>query len=197
MFNWYRDRDASNVVGELRFLIERYGIEHVRFIDDEFTLHNGRSIELMKAIRSLGLTWVCITRADTLNKKLLRLMKLAGCVEVHIGVETLSDRLLKLMNKQTTAKVLKHGIQLIKEAGIMVKTYLMWTYPGEIEADREATVEGLREVRPDKYTISKFTPLPGSAIERVTGKYGDDWFYPDEDYGFQEYRKRIAEVLIN
>ena len=88
MFNWYRYRNAENIVEELSFLRKRYGVEHVRFVDDEFTLHKGRSAELMKALRPLDFTWVCITRADTLDAKLLELMKLAGCTEIHIGVET-------------------------------------------------------------------------------------------------------------
>jgi len=195
MFNWYRYRSAFNVLEELIFLKERYGIEHVRFVDDEFTLHKGRTTELMNALRPLDLTWVCITRADTLDADLLSLMKLAGCVEVHIGVETGSDRLLKLMNKQTTSRILKYGVRLIKNMGIRVKTYLMWKYPGETEEDREATIEFIRETQPDKYTISRFIPLPGSAIERVTGKGASDYFYPDEDLEFQEYQKRIGEVL--
>ena len=195
MFNWYRYRDASNVFEELTLLKERYEIEHVRFVDDEFTLHKGRSAELMKVIRPLGFTWVCITRADTVDASLLRLMKLAGCTEVHIGVETGSDRLLRLMNKQTTSKILKHGINLIKEAGIRVKTYLMVNYPGETEEDREATIEFMRETKPDKYTISRFIPLPGSAVERVTRQKGAVWFYPDEDAKYQEYKKRIEEAL--
>lgn len=195
MFNGYRYRTAFNVLEELTLLKERYEIEHVRFVDDEFTLHKGRSSELMRVLRPLGFTWVCITRADTLEADLLRLMKLAGCVEVHIGVETGSDRLLKLMNKQTTAAVLKRGVKLIKEAGIRVKTYLMWKYPGENEADREATIEFMRETQPDKYTISRFIPLPGSAVERVTGQKGAVWFYPDEDQEFSEYRERIREAL--
>ena len=195
MFNWYRYRNEKNVVGELEFIKERYEIEHIRFVDDEFTLHKGRITKLMKAIKSLNLTWVCITRADTIDEKLLNLMKPAGCKEVHIGVETGSDRLLKLMNKQTNVKTLKRGIRLIKDAGIKVKTYLMWNYPGENEEDREATIEFLRETRPDKYTVSRFIPLPGSAIERVTGQKGSSWFYPDENAEFEEYRKRIREAV--
>lgn len=195
MFNWYRYRNEENVFVELELLKERYDIQHIRFVDDEFTLHKGRSAKLMKAIRPLKLTWVCITRADTLDAKLLKLMKLAGCSEIHIGVETGSDRLLKLMNKQTNSKILKHGIRLIKEAGIKVKTYLMWKYPGENEKDRNATIEFLKETKPDKYTVSRFVSLPGSPIERVTGKKGSSWFYPDENAEYQEYRNRIEEAV--
>jgi len=195
MFNWYRYRNEINVFEELSLLKEQYDIEHVRFIDDEFTLHKGRISKLMKTIQPLNITWVCITRADTLDANLLSLMKQSGCTEVHIGIETGSDKLLRLMNKQTTSDVLKRGVKMIKDAGIRVKAYLMMNYPGETSEDRDATIEFVRETQPDKYTISNFTPLPGSAVERITGTQGEDWFYPDDDRLFQEYKKRIDEAL--
>ena len=71
----------------------------------------------------------------------------------------------------------------------------MWNYPSETEEDREATIAFMGEVKPDKYTISRFTPLPGSAVERITGQVGEDWFYPDEDAAFVDYRRRIEEAL--
>ena len=195
MFNWYRFRDADLVYYELQFLMDEYGIEHVRFVDDEFTLHKNRTSDLMRKMKGLGLTWVCITRADTLDKPLLKLMKGAGCKEVHIGVETGSDRLLGLMNKQTTSKELLKGVNMIKDAGIDVKVYLMANYPSETDEDRKLTVEWMKEAKPNKFTLSNFTPLPGSATSHYLKQSGDGWFYPDEDHGFIEFRERIKKAL--
>ena len=63
MFNWYRYRSADNVINELTHLKEEYEVEHVRFVDDEFTLHTQRTTELMKKMEDLDLGFVCITRA--------------------------------------------------------------------------------------------------------------------------------------
>jgi len=46
----------------------------------------------------------------------------------------------------------------------------------------------------NKFTLSKFTPLPGSRLSHFVPK-GEYWFYPDEDPGFVEYRNRIREAL--
>ena len=195
MFNWYRFRDASLVCDELRFLMDEYKIEHVRFVDDEFTLNTKRTADLMKKMKPLDLTWVCITRADTLDKPLLKLMKEARCKEVHIGVETGSDRLLRLMNKQTTSDILLKGVQMIKDAGIGVKAYLMANYPGETEKDRNLTVEWMVKAKPDKFTLSNFTPLPGSATSQYLKVKGGVWFYPDEDDDFIRYREQLSEAM--
>lgn len=194
MFNWYRYRSTDLVYEELAYLKKEYAVEHVRFVDDEFTLHTQRTAELMKKMVDLDLGFVCITRADTLNEPLLSLMEEAGCREVHIGVETGSDRLLRLMNKQTTSDSLLNGVHMIKEAGIRVKAYLMMNFPGETEEDRKLTVEWLREAQPDKFTLSVFTALPGSAIAGQV-KTVTPWYYLDDDGDFNEYRAQLHEVL--
>jgi len=194
MFYTYRYRSADNVYEELVEIKERYGIEHVRFVDDEFTLNEQRTADLMRRIAPLDLTWVCITRADTLSPNLLDLMKSAGCEEVHLGVETGSKWLLDSMNKGMTVEQQLHGIEMVKAAGIGVKAYLMYDYPGEGPEDRDATVEFIRRAQPDKFTLSKFQPLPGSWISEFVPK-GEQWFYPDEDPGFVEFRERIKAAL--
>ncbi len=194
MFNWYRYRSAELVYDELVHLKEEYGVEHVRFVDDEFTLQKKRTAKLMKKMVDLEITWVCITRADTLDEKILSLMKKAGCTEIHIGVETGSDRLLKLMNKQTTSEILLKGVRMIKEADILVKTYLMMNFQEETEKDRKLTVEWMKKAKPDKLTLSNFTPLPGSATYAYIKKDGDGWFYQDEDEAFLEYREQLREA---
>ena len=195
MFTFYRFRNASNVRHELDTIIEDYGVEHIRFIDDEFTLHPHRTIDLMKAMKPLDLTWVCITRADTLTSPMLDYMKEAGCVEVHIGVESGSDKVLETMNKRTDVETLARGVQMIKDAGIRVKTYLMYGFPGETEEDRQKTVDFVKHVQPDKFTVSHFTPLPGSLISQFVPKGETPWFYQDYNESFEEFRRKIKEAL--
>ena len=193
-FSNYRFRSAEHVKRELIQIMNRYGIQHVRFVDDEFTVNRDRIIKLMKAIRDLELTWICITRCDTVDREMLHEMKLSGCVEVHVGVECFSDRVLKLMNKQTTEAVLEKGCNLIKSEKIRLKTYLMCQYPGILEEDKDKTVDFVKRVKPDKFTLSRFTPLPGSAMWGKAKAHGDGWFYPDDDPEYTEYRARLTEA---
>jgi len=143
---------------------------------------------------SLELTWVCITRVDALNRELVKEMKLSGCREIHVGVETGSDKLLHLMNKQTTSKDLLEGVKMIKQEGVRVKTYLMTRFPGETEEDREATIRWISEAKPDKLTLSVFTPLPGSEIAETIPEGSPVWYYRDDDEEFLQYRSRLMEA---
>lgn len=172
-----------------------YGVDHIRFVDDEFTVNRERTLKLMEKMRDLELTWICITRADTIDREMLREMKLSGCVEVHVGIECFSDRVLSLMNKRTTEAVLEKGCNLIKSEGIRLKTYLMTSYPNMLPEDQDKTVEFVRRVRPDKFTLSRFTPLPGSALwGKVPPPPGNGWFYPDDDPDYVEYKARLTEA---
>lgn len=193
-FSKYRFRSAEHVKRELLSIQSDYGIEHVRFVDDEFTVNRDRTIKLMKAIRDLELTWICITRCDTVDREMLHEMKLSGCQEVHVGVECFSDRVLKLMNKQTTEAVLERGCRMIQEAGIHLKTYLMDQYPGTTQADRDKTVDFVKRVKPDKFTLSRFTPLPGSSCWGKVPPRKNGWFYPDDDPDYVEYKARLTEA---
>ena len=194
MLSRYRYRSPSNTVGELMQIMDNYGVEHVRFVDDEFTLNMGNTMKLMKTMGNLELTWVCITRVDALNRELVKEMKLSGCREIHVGVETGSDKLLHLMNKQTTSKDLLEGVKMIKQEGVRVKTYLMTRFPGETEEDREATIRWISEAKPDKLTLSVFTPLPGSEIAETIPEGSPVWYYRDDDEEFLQYRSRLMEA---
>lgn len=194
MLSRYRYRSPSNVVGELIQLMDNYGVEHVRFVDDEFTLNMGNTMKLMQAMRGLELGFICITRVDALNRELIREMRLSGCREIHVGVESGSDHVLCLMNKQTTARDLLEGVRMIREERVRVKTYLMTRFPGETTEDREATIRWVREAHPDKLTLSVYTPLPGSAMVESLPDDSPVWYYRDNDEAFLQYRARLMEA---
>lgn len=196
MFTKYRYRNADNVKTELEHLIDEYEIEHVRFVDDEFTLNKKRILKLCDTIKDLGIAFICITRADTINTELVTAMKKAGCVEIHVGVETGSQRLLNVMHKQIDINELLKGINVIKDVGIRVKTYLMYDYPTETEKDRQLTLDFLRKAKPDLYTLSRFTALPGSELAKQGVKSESDWFYPDEDETWRRYKQEIEGEML-
>jgi len=189
MYRVVRDRSPKGVVEEIRHLKEEYGVEHLRFIDDCFTIK--RSLpRLCKLLEGEEITFICITRADHINREIVRGLKRAGCMQVDIGAEYLSDRMLGLMNKGLTVAQIARAVRLVHEAGIEVKMFLMMRYPGETQDDREETLRMLGELQPERFTLSVFQPIEGSALEANSG-----YFYPDDDPDRQEYQRRILEAL--
>lgn len=202
MFSQYRERSPDNITAEILHLQQHYGIQHIRFVDDIFTFNPNRINRLCSKIQGLGVTFSCITRADCLNEEIVGNLKKAGCAEIHIGVETGSLRLLKAMNKSETTAVYHKAIQLIKKHGIKAKVYLMVNFPTETEKDIELTKAFLKKAKPDKFTLSNFTLLPGSDVANNPQRYGlspgnagSQWFYLDEkaNQRYTEFRKWLEE----
>lgn len=200
MFRMYRFRSADSIIMELRHLIDEYGIQHVRFVDDIFTLNKRRVIKLCEAIKDLEITWINITRADHVDEEMLKCMKEAGCIETHIGVESGSQRILKLMNKNETSETIIKTSEKIKKAGIKLKVYLMYNFPTETDEDRFQTINLIKKIKPDKFTLSRFIVLVGSDVWANPRKYGatttkNKWFYPDKDRKWLEFKKSIEEAV--
>jgi len=201
MFSRFRYRSTENIIAELTLLVEDYGVQHVRILDDTFTLIKKRVLDLCAEIKNLGITWASITRADHVDDEMLHSMKNSGCIEVNIGVETGSKRLLKLMNKNETVETYIKASEKIRKAGLLFKPFLMYDFPTETREDREATLELVRKIKPDKFTLSKFTLLPGSDMWTSPEEYGitqvhQSYFYPDEkDPGWMSFKEEISRVV--
>jgi radical SAM superfamily enzyme YgiQ (UPF0313 family) len=69
-------RSVDNVISEVRFLVEKFGINSLYFFDPTFTLDRERSIELAERLKEFGLDWTCQTRVDQIDANLLRKLKL-------------------------------------------------------------------------------------------------------------------------
>ncbi len=193
-----RYHSPDYMLEEIMAVIEDYpAVRHFRFVDDIFALNKDRVMAFCDKLiaAKLGITWVCITRASTLDQELLAKMRAAGCIETHIGVESGSQRILNLMNKKTDVSALANGVQMIKQAGIRAKTYLMYGFPGETDEDRQMTINFVGRAKPDMVTVSHFTPMPGSKMWDHRALTSEQWFYQDEDEAYQEFRKRVHEAM--
>jgi hypothetical protein len=75
---------------------------------------------------------------------LCRLLKESGCIAVSGGLETASDRLLKLINKGVTVSQVAKVADNFTRAGIMVHAYLMYGFPTQTAQE---TIDSLETVR--------------------------------------------------
>jgi anaerobic magnesium-protoporphyrin IX monomethyl ester cyclase len=189
MYRTYRHRSPLSVTRELKALRDVYGVEHVRFVDDVFTVDREHTLRLCEAIKTLEITYMCMTRADMVDEEVLSAMKESGCTLICYGVETGSQRLLDLMGKRITTETTEKAIALTRRAGIRVRVLLMTGLPTESGRDLEETKRLLLRTRPETWTLSRWTNIPGSETWRNPEKYGvqrpgdlsDQYFYPDEE----------------
>lgn len=169
-----RYRSAENVVGEVKYVYDKFGTRQFYFIDDTFTSNNNRAKRICELLleNKLDIQWICETRVDTLDEQLLNLMKAAGCIRTKIGVESGSERILKNIKKRITKKQIRDAVHLLKKVGIDFTVYLMIGFPGETNSDVRETIEFAKELDAKYYSLSILAPYPGTEIYEDIVKEG-------------------------
>jgi anaerobic magnesium-protoporphyrin IX monomethyl ester cyclase len=160
----YRRRSPKLVVDEIQHIVERYHPDSLWFVDDVFTVNHKWLEALTDELerRGVRVPYECITRADRLNERAVSLLQRSGCFRVWIGAESGSQKILDAMDRRVTVQQVREMIQLSKKHGIETGTFIMLGYPGETEADIEATIEHLKSSDPDQFTITVSYPIKGT-----------------------------------
>ncbi len=138
----YRTKTASQVVSEIDFLTSKYKTLSVVFTDNLLPVRE--SAEIFPMLDKLGkdLRLFAEIRANT-PKRILKAMRIGGVCEVQIGIEALSSRLLKKLNKGTTAICNLEIMKNCEELGISNVSNLIFCFPGSDAADVEETLHTL------------------------------------------------------
>lgn len=170
-----RRRNADQVLDELEYLKNKYGLQEFQVVDDNFTASPSAALEFADKLikRNLNLLWTCPNglRLDTLNKNLLKTMKESGCYEVAVGIESGDEGILKDMGKYLTTQQIKEKIGLISEQKINVVGFVMVGYPLETGETLRRTMKFVLSLPLKRISLTKFIPMPGTPIaERLISK---------------------------
>lgn len=160
-----RLRSGRSILEEIQVIVDRYAINDILFIDEEFALNENRIIELCEAINlaSERLTFACSMRVDIVTGRILRRMKAAGCRRIIYGVESGSQRIIDAMGKGFIVSDAEKAITLTREHGIEAYANFMFAYPGESEATIRETFDFMK--RMSIYAgFGLATPLPGTRL---------------------------------
>ena len=161
-----RAYSPQKVFEQMVHLKERWGVNHVLFVDDLFVASRKRTEELCRLIvkNRLKMTWTCSARVDCVRPDLLKIMKKAGCWEIEFGLESGSNELLQKMEKQARVERGEQAVNWTHQAGIRTKGLFMLGYPGENAQTIQLTKEYVARLPMHVMNLTKFTPYPGSPI---------------------------------
>ena len=162
----YRMRSPKNVVDEMQFIHDKYGIDQVTFYDDAFSVDRNRVVKICKELhaRHLNLKWDCGTRVDMVDHELLRTMYYAGCFAVWLGVESGSEVVLGAMNKKIKIEQTKLAYKIAHQVGLMTIANVVLGFPGETEQTALQTIHLVKELNPDDVGFYIATPYPGTPL---------------------------------
>jgi len=169
----HRRRSPPAVAEEVDWLLDRYNPDMLWIADDVFTIHHGWIFEYAAELkrRRIRIPFECITRADRMNERIAATLKELGCMRVWIGSESGSQRILTAMQRGVTVEQVRRAVGLCKANGIETGMFLMWGYDGEEIGDIEATIDHVKQCRPDIFFTTVSYPIKGTPyFERVASR---------------------------
>ena len=159
-----RERSVENIVDEIEYLNTNYDIDTIAFMDDTFTLKKRKVMAICDEIlkRNIEIMWGCTSRVDTLDEKLLKKMKEAGCITIFIGVESADQQQLDNMCKNTTIAKIENAFKIAHKLKIRTIASVALGMPGDTKEIMNKTVKFVHKLKPNYAIYSLATPYPGT-----------------------------------
>jgi anaerobic magnesium-protoporphyrin IX monomethyl ester cyclase len=191
----WRGKSADRLLQEIDDLVEEYGVEFIRFRDENFFSNRRRVVELVDGLlkRPYRVKWFANVRADYftgkyINDDFLGKLKESGFAVLSMGVETGSERMKTVMNKPLKRDRVIESARLALKHGIYVEYSFMTSLPGEEKSDMVDTLQLIVELHRMNSSISiigpqHFRPYPGSALFDACVENGLELPKTFEDWG--------------
>ena len=179
-YKWYAF-SPERVVAEMKEIMKLDSrISGFIIMDDLFATDPDRVKKICSLIidEKLDIVWNCEIRADMISEDLLDLMKLAGCKQILVGVETGSDRLLNIIRKDVSSDDILKATKMIHDANMEVYAMVINGLPTETEEDVRKTEHMLYMMKPEYTEFLTYMPYPGTELYKMAVENG---FRPPAD----------------
>ena len=162
-----RMKSPLRVVDEMEMMLG-LGFKEIHIIDDLFTADMDRVYRICEEIlrRDLRFSWYPRGggRVDRVSQGLLKIMKSSGCYRIPFGIESGSQRIINIINKNIELGQAEDAICLAKGAGLETECYFMLGLPSETEQDIRKTIDFAIKLNPDYAKFAITIPLPGTQL---------------------------------
>lgn len=188
----YRFHSPQNILEQIRLWVDK-GVTEFFIQDDNFSINCKRTIEFCKLLIASGLRikYKISSRVDYLNDELLGYLKRSGCYRIYFGVESGSQKILDYLEKGITVEQIRKVFKAARKHGIDRCAYIMIGAPVESRKDMQATIDLVKEIKPEHLHCSICTPMPETHFYKRLLSQGqikrDYWreFAKNPDPGFQ------------
>lgn len=176
--NRFYEYSAKSIKKQMEELSKRYKTKKFSFNDEAIPpkLFRMMGKELGNHTET-GFTFSGVIRfEEDFKKEDFRSLNNVGCRYLYVGLESCSERVLKIMNKssQPRLKTIERNLLYAKNAGIHVHCFLFFGFPGENESDAKKTYEFVIE-RSDiigSYGGGTFLLEHGTDIQKDPANFG-------------------------
>lgn len=210
--NRFRAFSVEKTIRLIKNVIEKYNVKNIYFQDDNFATNLKRFKDIVYALlkEKLNIQWGLLgIRIDTLqllDDNFLHDLAKAGCINMDSGIESGSDRILKLIKKGITTQQIQDVNKKLGKHSFKAKYTFIMGYPSETEEELKSSVKlATQLVKDNKNAYTPFfiyTAYPGVELWEIAKQHGikepqklEDWQTFDYDNAYLHYpwldKKRI------
>lgn len=186
--------DIERVLDDMEFFVKKYNLKIIKFMDANFVVSQDRIVELCEGIlrRKLKFNWNAEGRVDEFIKfsdETIKLMESAGLNSIFIGLESVSPRILKLMNKKITPDDAMDLVIKSNKFSFKLLFSLMFGLPTETLEDLRITADFIAkslQYNPKiHYQRCVFAPYPSTSLFYLAKQHG--YRPPETLEGWQDF----------
>ena len=174
-----KSRKIEDIVAEAKTLSEN-GVKELVVIAQDSTMYGSdiygeaklpQLLEELAKIEELKWIRIMYSYPESITEELVDVIRRHDniCSYFDMPIQHASNKILKLMNRQTTREELLAKINMIRTAipNATLRTTLITGFPGEDEKDFEELVEFVKEVKFDKLGVFPYSREEGTAADKL------------------------------
>ncbi len=146
-----RERSIASLAAELNDIALAFpGVNSIRVLDDLFLKSLDSVKKAVQLFTPFSFQWRSMAHVQTFRNadmSLMQELKKSGCFELFIGIESGSPKILEQINKTKDIKVIIDSMSRVFKAGINIKGYFIYGFPGETREDMQQTYELAEELK--------------------------------------------------
>ncbi len=136
-------RPIENVIQEIDYLVQNYGIKNLKIADELFAINESRLNSLLDLliVRDYKLNIWAYARVDTVSSTMLDKMKRAGVNWLCYGFESANDDVRKAVDKKYSIAKMWEAVTMTREAGINIIGNFIFGLPDDNMDTLQATLD--------------------------------------------------------
>jgi len=196
--NWgrlVRMRSVENIIDEIEFLIDEYGVKVIFFFDDTFNTNPKRVHAICDQIieRKLDIYFKCDVRIDLIDRSLLVKMKEAGLFHLSFGIEAGSERVREeIVNKKLDVEDFFNLVEWCNELDIIPNAFFIFSHPTETWEEAQKSIKIIEKYKEKiEASIAILHIYPGTPLEKTAQEMG---VLPENFTWTKKYRTGIITL---
>jgi Radical SAM superfamily len=163
----YRTRTAGRFVDELEYQVARHGVRRYAVISEALPPAFARRAATDILDRGLKVEWYSFAMVDKgFTTETFELLAQSGCQQLIIGLESMTDRVLHLVQKAATGVLNREFLTRARDAGVRLTINLIPDLPTTTFAEAAESLREVHDLRDCMTQVSVF-PFEATASSRI------------------------------